>query len=910
MRMRGSEPPEMSGALQGNASMSRSSREASENFTGYPSDSDSDSDGDESMSVYRREAGAGGRREQSFFIVSDPKKHPEYRLGPLERIEIRPILKASTFKILKPKKKRRKSMNQYAIDAIRRNGVNGSVLDLPEANIRLPDSDSDSLSGDESGQSHPQNIKWKDRSSLDAIIREGNTSRNSKALPTIMEPTLRHFKYSDMIIRASPVFRHFYKVLDGVPSRNNNVANITSIDFSDNFRDSPTEFIVGSNDSHNIRRLGAIGQIPENVKQRLLIVPDLAPQIINLLGNLFGLSPEVFEEHLINSGYEGANYDDKPAHTWSTAKMKKSHASIKWYRPVQRRPVPPYSTRDREVLLDPTQGRLKRSEDYDRDGLVYQTQSNIFRSEWEMWTDPTITAEDDRICGWEERATIWSQKLDGRDCYIVILVLDPLPVIEEGVEQVVEAARVYRPDKDGSDSDDSFVDPAEDAEHLWKLAEKLQTQRASKKRTTQLQKMLNPSGKDRKQDDEAASVLSQAFEKVKVKVLNLVRLHPVFQQIVPRAHIAVGIDEAFRHAPLLDELGRQLFNTTSTKDEFCQWLDSMPPGRDDHHFALTTPLYHIIQQDSINLLSHLHKTLDEINLDMLSDAKMEDRVVMWRQIIARAQLELPELKRSITSFFTFTQLLGVKGGSDIQGQFKDLSTGIDDMIQRLQIASSSLTSNMALLDSRRSIAEAQAVTKLTELAFFFIPLSFTATLFGMQVEQLATPAPIWIFLVLGTGFIALSYLVRLTIRSAWLHRLIKAYKESIAIYAQSKRQPLKQGNVPASMFVRWAGHMVAHGLAANHRAMVTWISSSRPGRIIVGASLVSFIVVPLAVIWTRPLAPGIRAAITAVIVLLVVTTVVLNVMWRIVSAARGSNDRYGSTTYTHASGSGSGSGSL
>lgn len=483
--------------------------------------------------------------------------------------------------------------------------------------------------------------------------------------------------------------------------------------------------------------------------------------------------------------------------------------------------------------------------------------------------------------------------------FIAILILDPLPVIEVGSQSVVEAARVYRPGKDDSDSDDSFVDPAEDAEHLWKLAEKLRTQRASQqKRTTQLRIMLNPTGKDKKQDDEAASVLSQTFETVKVIVHNLVYEHAVFEQIVPRAHIEVGIDEAFRSAPLLDNLGRQLFNTTSTKDEFCQSLDSMPndgrlfspnPRGGGHHFALT-PLYHIIQQDSTNLLSHLHKTLDEINVDMLSDAKMEDRVVMWRQIIVRAQLELPQLKRSIATFFTFTQLLDARVRSHVQDQFEELSTEIDDMIQRLQIASSSLTSNMALLDSRRSIAEAQAVTKLTELAFFFIPLSFTATLFGMQVEQLATPAPIWIFFVLGIGFIALSYLVRLIIRSAWLHRLIKAYKESIAIYAQNKRQPLKQGNVPASMFVRWAGYTATYGLAASLKAMVTpmitWIGSSRPGKVIIAASLVSLVAVPLSVIWTRPLAPGIKEAITAVIVLVVITVVGFNVMWRVVFAAR------------------------
>lgn len=479
---------------------------------------------------------------------------------------------------------------------------------------------------------------------------------------------------------------------------------------------------------------------------------------------------------------------------------------------------------------------------------------------------------------------------------IVILILDPLPVIEEGTERFAKAARVYRPGNDDSDSDafadDASVDSVEDAEHLWKLVENIQSRQTSQKPTTQLQRILNPSGKDRKHDDEAGSIMSQAFEMVKVKMLDPVSTHLVFKQIVPRAHIEVGLDEAFRSAPLLNKLNRQLSNTTSTKDEFCQWLDSMPhPTRGENHFALITPLYHIIQQDSINLISHLHKTLDEINVDMISDAKMEDRVVMWRQIIARAQLELPELKRSIMAFFTFTQLLDARGGSGMWIEFEELSTEIDDMIKRLQTASSSLTSNMALLDSRRSIAEAQSVTKLTELAFFFIPLSFAATLFGMQVEQLANPAPISTFFALGIGFIASSYLVRLTIRSAWLHRLIKAYKESIATYAQNKRKPLKQGKIPASMFLRWAGHMAIHEVgAASLRAMLKWMSSSRLGKATVAVGLVTLVVAPLAVIWTSPLAPGIRAAVTTVIVFLVVTLVVFNATRRLVVGARHLDD--------------------
>ena len=539
---------------------------------------------------------------------------------------------------------------------------------------------------------------------------------------------------------------------------------------------------------------------------------------------------------------------------------------------------------------------------------------------------------------------------------IVILILDPLPVIEVGTEQDVDAARVYHKkgifDSDASDDDasdddasydaasddDASVDAREDMHHLWKLAGNLQSQNASQKPTTQLRKMLRLVGKDRRQDDETASVLSQSYETVKVKVLQQTSARNVFRQVIPRTRIEVSLDEAFRSASTLTKLGAQLSQTTSTKDGFCQRLDSMPHlGEDDPHFALISPLYYIIQQDTINLLSHLHKTLDEINVDMLSDEKMEDRVVMWRQIIARAQLELPELKRSIVAFFNFTQLLNPGEEPGIWHEFKELSVGIEEMITRLQIASSSLTSNMALLDSRRSIAEAHAITKLTELAFFFIPLTFAATLFGMQVEQLATPAPISTFFALGIGFVAFSYLVRLVIRSAWLRSLTKAYKESIAVYAQNKRKPLKQGYVPSSMFLRWIGHVTAHEVAVgvkevavgikevavgikevtasikkmvrlirqiatrkiptSIRALVTWIFSSRLGKVLIVASLVSLVAVPLAVIWTRPLAAGIKAAVTAVIVLLSVIVVIGYVMWRLISRGRNVDSSfYGSDT--------------
>jgi Mg2+ and Co2+ transporter CorA len=122
---------------------------------------------------------------------------------------------------------------------------------------------------------------------------------------------------------------------------------------------------------------------------------------------------------------------------------------------------------------------------------------------------------------------------------------------------------------------------------------------------------------------------------------------------------------------------------------------------------------------------------------------MEDWLPIWRQIITRAELELPEIRASFVEFFMFLPQAGIintatKAKSEESfvnnKEFQECLTEVDRTLERLQTVSRSLTSNMALLDSRRSIAEAQNVTRLAELAFLFIPLTFAATLLGMQIS--------------------------------------------------------------------------------------------------------------------------------------------------------------------------------
>jgi len=279
---------------------------------------------------------------------------------------------------------------------------------------------------------------------------------------------------------------------------------------------------------------------------------------------------------------------------------------------------------------------------------------------------------------------------------------------------------------------------------------------------------------------------------------------PIIEQLCSRVPLNITLDDALQSPMALDRLRRQLYETKSTLDNFNNYLDISENMEDTAGFGILYPLFGLVRADLMEFIKQLHTILDEINFEILDDTKMEERLTIWRQIITRAQFELPEIWRSMVQFFTFLPSADQSSdGDSVREVFERCSSQVDEIIQRLQTVSSSLTSNMALLDSRRSIAEARSVTKLTELAFLFIPLTFAATLLGMQIDQFENRVPLSTFIILGVSFTGFSYAVRLAIRSSWVETIMQSSKESIKIYADRQQQPVQRGYVPSSLFLRW-----------------------------------------------------------------------------------------------------------
>ena len=143
---------------------------------------------------------------------------------------------------------------------------------------------------------------------------------------------------------------------------------------------------------------------------RLILLEDIGPTMINLLGATFGLSPEFFEEHLHRSGYRGNELNDVPPSAWTTCNLQKDYVSVEWRRPVERWRQEPITPSQWDELLSFKSSRLLGNLEDAKYRL--NTTTNIFRPEFPMYTDPDGELPEMTASGWEERATACAVELD------------------------------------------------------------------------------------------------------------------------------------------------------------------------------------------------------------------------------------------------------------------------------------------------------------------------------------------------------------------------------------------------------------------------------------------------------------------------------------------------------------------
>ena len=160
------------------------------------------------------------------------------------------------------------------------------------------------------------------------------------------------------------------------------------------------------------------GSLPQ-VETRLVVVEDLGPSLINLLGATFDLSPEFFEEHLYRSDYRGYRASEPSPSTWTTSNLQKNYVSLAWSRPGESwtSVIEPGRW---ESLLGHDTARVEVVTQFNdkigqSENVFYKfvAKTNIFRSRSELSIDPAGRLPDKVPCGLEERATLCNVEYNG-----------------------------------------------------------------------------------------------------------------------------------------------------------------------------------------------------------------------------------------------------------------------------------------------------------------------------------------------------------------------------------------------------------------------------------------------------------------------------------------------------------------
>lgn len=105
---------------------------------------------------------------------------------------------------------------------------------------------------------------------------------------------------------------------------------------------------------------------------------------------------------------------------------------------------------------------------------------------------------------------------------------------------------------------------------------------------------------------------------------------------------------------------------------------------------------------------------------------------------------------------------------DIEDDFGCLALRAKALVTRCTDGMDIITNGASLEESRRAILSSEKIGKLTMLAFFFVPLTFICSLFGMNMRELGQGnLGIWAFFVLAVPTTVLSTIICFWDRMSW-----------------------------------------------------------------------------------------------------------------------------------------------
>ena len=162
-------------------------------------------------------------------------------------------------------------------------------------------------------------------------------------------------------------------------------------------------------------------------------------------------------------------------------------------------------------------------------------------------------------------------------------------------------------------------------------------------------------------------------------------------------------------------------------------------------------LFTLILGEDLMVLKEIDQAIWEIDRSMECNDKAREAIQYWRRNMGCWRAHLHWLQGSLTE--VSSALKSVQSLSPIASDLRSFSHGNEPICQgrnsqtcyqelrlkhettlaHCESTFTALMATMSIIESEKAINEAEEVTKLTHLAFIFIPLTYVASIFGMNL---------------------------------------------------------------------------------------------------------------------------------------------------------------------------------
>ena len=151
-----------------------------------------------------------------------------------------------------------------------------------------------------------------------------------------------------------------------------------------------------------------------------------------------------------------------------------------------------------------------------------------------------------------------------------------------------------------------------------------------------------------------------------------------------------------------------------------------------------------ILDDHLDIMFDFREALDTIDEYMANDLVLRSSLQDWRSLLGQwkktssndissiayvAEALLQEPDRDTNRLMRNKSIVR----PPLQAEFDKLALEVKGLTERAGATFQAIMATMAIVESQKAIAQAETISKLTNLAFFFIPLTLSASIFGMNI---------------------------------------------------------------------------------------------------------------------------------------------------------------------------------